>query len=77
MPSAGRAPARRWALGCRAHPTSRLAALAPDGTEYGQLHFEHGGDYSHLDKPVSIFSAAGSEVTVKSIKMKQIPAGTV
>ncbi len=40
----------------------------------GQLRFEHLGDYSKLDKPVSVYSAAGSEVTVKSIKVKQLPA---
>ncbi|MEQ1861459.1 MAG: hypothetical protein ABMA13_16170 [Chthoniobacteraceae bacterium] len=42
----------------------------------GQLRFEHSGDYSAIDKPVSIFSAHGSVVTVKSIKVKQLPAGT-
>ena len=42
----------------------------------GQLRFEHSGDYSHLNNPVSVFSAAGSGVTVKSIKVKKLPPGT-
>jgi hypothetical protein len=41
-----------------------------------QLRFEHTGDYSQLDKPLSVYSAAGSEVTVKSIKVKQLPPET-
>ena len=41
-----------------------------------QLRFEHEGDYSQLNNPVSVSSASGSEVTVKSIKVKQLPAGT-
>lgn len=32
-----------------------------------QLRFEHSGDYSKIDKPISIF---GSEVTVRSIKVR-------
>ena len=35
-----------------------------------QLRFEHSGDYSKLDKPISVF---GSEVTVRSIKVRQLP----
>lgn len=42
----------------------------------GQLRFEHNGDYSGIDKPVSVFGALGSRVTVKSIRVKQVtPAG--
>jgi hypothetical protein len=37
----------------------------------GQLRFEHIGDYSRLDRPLTIF---GSGVTVKSIKTRQLPA---
>ena len=40
-----------------------------------QLRFEHSGDYSHIENPVSVFGA-GSEVTVKSIKVKQLPPDT-
>lgn len=39
----------------------------------GQLRFEHSGDYSQIEKPITIYSAAGSEVSVKSIKVKQLP----
>ena len=42
----------------------------------GNLRFEHSGDYSNIDNAVSVFSAQGSEVTVKSIKVKQLPLGT-
>ena len=36
-----------------------------------QLRFEHDGDYSGINKCVTVFPAAGSQVTVKSIKVKQ------
>ena len=42
----------------------------------GQPRFEHSGDYSGIDNPVRVFPAGGSEVTVKSIKVKQLPPGT-
>ncbi len=35
------------------------------------LRFEHSGDYSTIEKPVSVF-AAQSRVTVKSIAVKQL-----
>ena len=38
-----------------------------------QLRFEHEGDYSHIEHPITIFSAAGSEITVKSIKVRPLP----
>jgi hypothetical protein len=38
----------------------------------GELRYEHSGDYSKLERPVSIFSAKGSEVAVRSIKVKQL-----
>ena len=41
----------------------------------GQLRFEHEGNYSMLDKPISVYSA-DSEVSVKSIKVKQLPPST-
>jgi hypothetical protein len=40
----------------------------------GQLRYEHEGDYSQIESPVSI-STYQAEVTVKSIKVKQLPAG--
>lgn len=36
-----------------------------------QLRFEHCGNYSELKRPVSVFPAVGSVVTVKSITVKQ------
>ena len=36
-----------------------------------KLRFEHCGNYAELNRPVSIFSAGASKVTVKSIKVKQ------
>jgi hypothetical protein len=38
----------------------------------GDLRFEHSGDYSSISKCISVFSAAGSTVTVKSIVVKQL-----
>lgn len=35
-----------------------------------ELRYEHEGDYSQIDSPVSVF-AAGSKVTVKSITVRQ------
>ena len=37
-----------------------------------ELRFEHEGDYSQLNKCLSIFSGAGSTVTVKSLRVKQL-----
>lgn len=36
-----------------------------------QLRFENCGNYSELIRPVSVFPATGSEVTVKSITVRQ------
>jgi hypothetical protein len=36
-----------------------------------QLRFEHSGDYSEIDRAVSVFPAAGSTVTLKSVGVKQ------
>lgn len=38
----------------------------------GKLRFEHNGDYSKIDRPVSVFGALGSKVAVKSIRVKQL-----
>jgi hypothetical protein len=40
-----------------------------------QLRYEHEGDYSRIDNPVSVFCNK-SKVTVRTIKVKQLPAGT-
>jgi hypothetical protein len=37
-----------------------------------QLRYENSGDYSGIDRPVSVFPAGGSTVTVKSIKVRPI-----
>ena len=37
-----------------------------------ELRFEHDGDYSNINRCVSVFPAVGSKVTVKSIKVKQL-----
>jgi hypothetical protein len=42
----------------------------------GFLRFAHSGDYSAIDRPVSIFGAHGSRVTVKSIRVRPLPPGT-
>lgn len=43
----------------------------------GKLRFEHRGDYSGIDKPVTVFSGVPRPIlTVKSIKVKQLPPGT-
>lgn len=36
-----------------------------------ELRFEHDGDYSQLNRCVSVFPAGGSAVTVKSIRVEQ------
>ena len=38
----------------------------------GQLRFMHQGDYSQIDRYVSVFPANGSTVTVKSVTVKRI-----
>ena len=37
-----------------------------------QLRFEHEGDYSSINRCVSVFPAVGATVTVKSIKVKRL-----
>jgi hypothetical protein len=38
----------------------------------GQLRFEHAGDYSQINRPVTVFPANGSTVSVRSITVKRI-----
>ena len=38
----------------------------------GQLRFIHQGDYSQINRYVSVFPANGSTVTVKSVTVKQL-----
>lgn len=37
-----------------------------------ELRFEHKGDYSKIDNPVSVFTIPGAKLTVKSIKVRQL-----
>jgi len=41
-----------------------------------ELRFEHAGNYSKVNNPVTVFSANGSTVTVKSVKVKQLGTTT-
>jgi len=41
----------------------------------GELRYEHAGDYSTLDNPVSVFTL-NSKATVRTIKVKALPPGT-
>jgi hypothetical protein len=41
-----------------------------------QPRYEHSGDYSKINSPISVFGAEGSEITVRSIKVRQLPAET-
>ena len=38
----------------------------------GELRFEHLGDYTKIDRNVTIFPAAGSRVTVKSLQVEEL-----
>ena len=49
--------------------TTKRQAIYVDG----RLRFEHQGDYSQINRPVSVFPANGSTVTVKSVTVKRIP----
>jgi hypothetical protein len=53
----------RWVV------TSSHQAIYVDG----RLRFEHDGDYSQINRPVSVFPANGSTVTVKSITVRHVP----
>jgi len=39
----------------------------------GELRFEHDGDYAHISQPVSVFPAIDSTVTVKLVKVRELP----
>ncbi len=67
-------------IGAGGIPTGKFVTIrwkvAPDHQAIyvdGQLRFEHSGDYSHLDRSVSVFPAVGSKVTVKSITVNPLP----
>lgn len=56
--------------------TLRWRVTATNQTVFvdGQPRFEHIGDYSQLNRPVSVFPAEGSTVTVKSLTVKPLVA---
>ncbi len=61
-------------------PTNKYVTIRWVVTEQKQsiyvddkLRFEHAGDYSKVDSPVMVYPSHGSEVTVKTIKVKQLP----
>jgi hypothetical protein len=66
-PGAGNIPTEKYVT-VRWLVTPKHQAIYVDD----ELRFEHGGDYSKVNKCVSVFPAAGSKVTVKSIRVKQI-----
>lgn len=43
----------------------------------GQLRFEDAGDYSGINRPVTVFPANGSTVSVRSIMVRPIPDSTL
>jgi len=61
---AGRIPKDRFVM-IQWQVTPQHQAVYVDG----KLRFEHCGNYSEIDKPISIFPASGSVVTVKSISI--------
>jgi len=65
---AGRIPAKKFV-------TVKWLVTKTHQTIYvdGKLRFEHAGDYSQINRPVSVFPANGSIVTVKSVSVKHIP----
>jgi len=67
-PGAGNIPVGKYVT-IRWVVTSAHQAIYVDGS----LRFEHDGDYSHINRPVSVFPANGSTVTVKSITVRHIP----
>ena len=70
-PGAGLVPTNRY-VAIRWIVTPKKQTIYVDD----QLRFEHAGDYSRVDAPVSVYPSNGSEVTVKTIKVKQLPPGT-
>jgi hypothetical protein len=49
--------------------------VTPDGQKIyvnGELRFEHHGDYSHINNPITVFPGSNAIVTIKSIKTKPL-----
>jgi len=70
-PGAGLIPTNRY-VAIRWVVTPRKQTIHVDG----ELRYEHVGDYSAIDAPITVYPSHGSEVTVKTIKVKQLPPGT-
>ncbi|HUB88028.1 MAG TPA: hypothetical protein VMB22_09070 [Verrucomicrobiae bacterium] len=70
-PGAGRIPRGKYVTVKWVVTTTHQAVYVD-----GQLRFEDYGDYSHIDRPVSVFPANGSTVTVKSLAVKRISDST-
>lgn len=66
-PGAGRIPRGKYVT-VRWVVTTTHQAIYVDG----RLRFEHNGDYSQINRPVSVFPANGSTVTVKSVTVKHV-----
>jgi hypothetical protein len=64
---AGRIPAKKYVT-VRWLVTKTHQAISVDG----KLRFEHDGDYSQINRPVSVFPANGSTVTVRSVVVKRV-----
>lgn len=70
-PGAGLIPTNKY-VAIRWVVTPKKQSIYVDG----QLRYEHAGDYSGINNPVSVFPSHGSEVTVRTIKVRQLPPGT-
>lgn len=42
----------------------------------GEFRYEHLGDYSQINRCVSVFTSGGAQVTVKSIQVRRLPTDT-
>lgn len=73
-PAEGRHKAGAGSIPTGKFVTIRWLVTATNQSIYvnDKLRFEHSGDYSNINKCVSVFPAEGSKVTVKSISVKQL-----
>jgi hypothetical protein len=72
-PAAGRHKRGAGAIPVDQFVTIKWIVTGPKQTIYvdDQLRYEHVGDYTQLDSPISVFGMK-SEVTVKSIKVRKL-----
>jgi hypothetical protein len=64
---AGRIPKKKYVTVKWVVTTKHQAIYVDD-----RLRFEHEGDYSQINRPITVFPANGSTVTVKSVTVKHI-----